>query len=110
MHLNAAVEEVYNTEAGVAIKCVGRDALVFDYVIFASQANQALRMLRDPSPEEVRADAHTSAGIARLCSDMSEAGSGAGGGAVGGVGGGAVGGWWGGGRVVGRWAGGWGRS
>ena len=55
VHLKASVEAVYNDGDGVVVKCAGHAPVAFDYVIFASQANQALRMLRDPSAKEVRA-------------------------------------------------------
>ena len=53
IHLNATVEAVYNDGEQVMVQCAGKDPMAFDHVIFASQANQALRMLRDPSAAEV---------------------------------------------------------
>ena len=53
IHLNATVEAVYNENDQVMVQCAGKDTIAFDHVIFASQANQALRMLRDPSTAEV---------------------------------------------------------
>lgn len=50
----APVESVRRGAAGVEIRAAGRAPRVFDRVVIAAHADEALKMLADPSPEERR--------------------------------------------------------
>ena len=51
LHLNAEVSEVRRTENGVAL-VVNGDIRHFDEVIFACHSDQAMAILKDPTPDE----------------------------------------------------------
>lgn len=51
VHLRTQVLEVSQTEQGVAVRTTDGTA-TFDHVVMATQANQALRLLKTASPEE----------------------------------------------------------
>lgn len=50
-----AVAQVRRSPEGVHIRTVGGEALAFDQVVFACHADQALRLLSDPRPDEAAA-------------------------------------------------------
>ena len=52
--LNSPVARVLRTPEGVRVEVEGREPRVFDEVVIAAHADQALRLLGDPSPEEER--------------------------------------------------------
>ena len=54
VRLNAPVRNVLRTQSGVRVELAGADAQTFDEVFIAAHADQALRLLGDPSPEETR--------------------------------------------------------
>lgn len=54
VRLEAPIEEVRRTSSGVSVKVAGEETRIFDDVFIAAHADQALRLLGDPSPEEAR--------------------------------------------------------
>ena len=52
VRLNSPVARVLRTNEGVRVEVEGEGPQVFDEVVIAAHADQALRMLGDPSPEE----------------------------------------------------------
>jgi predicted NAD/FAD-binding protein len=54
IHLATDVHSVRRDEAGVDLRLAGDEVRRFDGVIVATHADQALRLLEDPSPEEHR--------------------------------------------------------
>ena len=54
VRLNAPVARVLRTSEGVRLEVAGDGPRVFDEVVIAAHADQALRMLGDPSPDEKR--------------------------------------------------------
>lgn len=54
VRLNAPVARVLRTGEGVRLEVEGDGPRVFDEVVIAAHADQALRMLGDPSPDEER--------------------------------------------------------
>lgn len=54
VRLNTPVARVLRTPEGVRIEADGLEPRLFDEVVIAVHADQALRMLGDPSPEETR--------------------------------------------------------
>lgn len=52
--LNAGVEKIFRKEDGVRLQFVDGHSEQYDRVIIATHADQALRLLGDPSPEEQR--------------------------------------------------------
>ncbi|SDM01060.1 Predicted NAD/FAD-binding protein [Geoalkalibacter ferrihydriticus] len=54
IHLKAGVEKVFRDREGVRLQFADGSAQRFDQVVIASHADQALRMLGDPSAEEWR--------------------------------------------------------
>jgi len=51
---DAPIARVMRTAAGVSVEIVGEQPRIFDDVFIAAHADQALRLLGDPSPEESR--------------------------------------------------------
>ncbi len=54
VRLDAPIARVLRTAAGVSVEVVGEEPRIFDDVFIAAHADQALRLLGDPSPEESR--------------------------------------------------------
>jgi predicted NAD/FAD-binding protein len=54
VRLKAPVARVLRTDEGVRVEVDGEGPQVFDEVVIAAHADQALRMLGDPSPDESR--------------------------------------------------------
>jgi predicted NAD/FAD-binding protein len=54
VRLNAPVARVLRTAEGVRVEVDGEGPRIFDEVVIAAHADQALRMLGDPSPDEQR--------------------------------------------------------
>lgn len=54
IRLQAAVQRLYRTEEGVQVEYAGQQPERFDQVVIATHADQALRLLADPTPEETR--------------------------------------------------------
>lgn len=54
VRLNSPVARVLRTDEGVRVEVEGEGPQVFDEVVIAAHADQALRMLGDPSPDEAR--------------------------------------------------------
>jgi predicted NAD/FAD-binding protein len=54
VRLDAPIARVLRTARGVSVEVVGEEPRVFDDVFIAAHADQALRLLSDPSPEESR--------------------------------------------------------
>ena len=54
IHLDAAVQQVFREQGGVRLQLKNGEAQHFDQVVIASHADQALRLLGDPSQEEQR--------------------------------------------------------
>lgn len=52
VRLNAPVCRVEKTGAGVVVEIAGGESAVYDQVIFACHANQALTMLANPTPQQ----------------------------------------------------------
>jgi predicted NAD/FAD-binding protein len=50
----AAVESIRRGTEGVVIRAAGRDPMLFDRVVIAAHADEALALLADPSPDEER--------------------------------------------------------
>lgn len=53
-HVNAGVESVTRLPTGVRVQPRGHTAQEFDAVVLAAHADESLRMLADPSPDEQR--------------------------------------------------------
>ena len=54
IRLQARVEQLYRTDDGVVVKSGGQPPERYDQVVIATHADQALRLLGDPTPEEKR--------------------------------------------------------
>lgn len=54
VRLEAPIARILRGPAGVSVEVAGEDARIFDDVFIAAHADQALRLLADPSPEEAR--------------------------------------------------------
>lgn len=54
VRLNAPVARILRADGGVRVEVEGEGPRVFDEVVIAAHADQALRMLGDPSPDEAR--------------------------------------------------------
>ena len=54
VHLNAKVHRIFRTDDGVQIQFADQHHESFDQVVLASHADQSLRLLGDPTPEETR--------------------------------------------------------
>jgi len=54
IRLQAQVERLYRSQDGVLVERVGQPPERFDQVVIATHADQALRLLGDPTPEEKR--------------------------------------------------------
>ena len=54
VRLDAPIEEIRRGTEGVSVKVAGEEPRIFDDVFIAAHADQALRLLGDPSPEEER--------------------------------------------------------
>jgi predicted NAD/FAD-binding protein len=54
IHLQARVERLYRTEDGIRVERVDHPPERYDQVVIATHADQALRLLGDPTPEEKR--------------------------------------------------------
>jgi predicted NAD/FAD-binding protein len=52
LHLGCEVEQLLRSDAGVEVKCRGREVEIFEHVIVATHSDQALGMLADASREE----------------------------------------------------------
>ena len=53
VRLNTPIESVTRTDNAVWVKPVGETAEVFDHVVFATHADQTLKILSDPSDREI---------------------------------------------------------
>ncbi|MDE2511892.1 MAG: FAD-dependent oxidoreductase [Elusimicrobia bacterium] len=51
---NAPIESISRSDAGVVVRAAGREPRRFDRVVIAAHADEALKVLADPSPEEKR--------------------------------------------------------
>jgi len=51
---DSKVKEISRGEQSVTVKVADGTALTFDYVVIAAHADEAFKMLKDPSPEEKR--------------------------------------------------------
>jgi predicted NAD/FAD-binding protein len=54
VRLEAPIAKVLRGAAGVSVEVAGEEPRIFDDVFIAAHADQALRLLGDPSPEEAR--------------------------------------------------------
>lgn len=54
IRLQARVERLYRTDDGVVVESGGHSPARYDQVVIATHADQALRLLGDPTPEEKR--------------------------------------------------------
>jgi predicted NAD/FAD-binding protein len=54
VRLEAPIAKVLRGTAGVSVEVAGEEPRIFDDVFIAAHADQALRLLGDPSPEEAR--------------------------------------------------------
>ena len=54
IRLQAGVERLYRTNDGVRVESAGQSPENYDQVVIATHADQALRLLGDPTPEEKR--------------------------------------------------------
>lgn len=54
IHLQARVERLYRTDDGIRVERVDHPPERYDQVVIATHADQALRLLGDPTPEEKR--------------------------------------------------------
>lgn len=54
IRLKASVERLYRTDEGVVVETAGHSPERYDHVVIATHADQALRLLGDPTPDEKR--------------------------------------------------------
>lgn len=54
VHLNTTIQRIFRTDGGVQVQFADQHQETFDQVVLATHADQALRLLGDPTPEETR--------------------------------------------------------
>jgi predicted NAD/FAD-binding protein len=54
IHLNTKIRSIFRTDGGVQVQFADQHHEAFDQVVLATHADQALRLLGDPTPDETR--------------------------------------------------------
>jgi predicted NAD/FAD-binding protein len=54
VHLNTKIQRIFRTDGGVQVQFADQHHEAFDRVVLATHADQSLRLLGDPTPEETR--------------------------------------------------------
>jgi uncharacterized protein len=54
VHLNTKIQRIFRTDSGVQVQFTDQLHETFDQVVLATHADQTLRLLGDPTPEETR--------------------------------------------------------
>ncbi len=54
VHLNTKIQRIFRTDGGVQVQFADQHHEAFDQVVLATHADQTLRLLGDPTPEETR--------------------------------------------------------